>query len=144
MSSTTNEETHPSMAALVAALDTMPAVQVRWSKVGDGDDSDWSVFFTLNEDDEGRITLEAKLCLEFLAWIVVHDMSRKSRRRVTIAPHALPPHLNGPGEQLMFILEGNEEASNGTEGVTADRVADLLNQCMDLYVGADELRSHLN
>lgn len=62
----------------------------------------WYVAFGVDFDPEGHFSLE------FLAWLVNHDM-RNAGRRVLIYPDSPPPWLNEPGRSLRFILEGSED-----------------------------------
>lgn len=74
------------------------------------------------------------MSLEWLVWLIAHDMV-KAGRRIRLTPDALPPYLNDPGRMLRFALEGHR----GDDGVEPDELAVYITEkATESYVSADE------
>jgi hypothetical protein len=98
-----------------------PKNESQWPK------GSWYIKFFVARDEDGRFALE------FLAWLINHSM-RRGGNQVYLYPTAAPPYLNSPGEELHYVLEGNQEGP--------DEVARLMNQVRkELYIRPKDLES---
>ncbi len=96
-----------------------PKNESQWPK------GSWYIDFYVDRNDEGWFALE------FLSWLV-NNVMKRSNMQVYLYPTAPPPYLNSPGEELRFVLEGNQ--------ADPDKVALLMNQMRkERYIRPEDL-----
>lgn len=100
------------LSSLAVELGKLPGIRVDYC--GDGpedldvdpllDLGSWAIILKIARSDDGRISEDGWLCLEFLTWLINHDMRE---RPVILRMDSLPPYLNHPGDTIEFILVGS-------------------------------------
>ncbi len=98
-----------------------PKNESQWPK------GSWYIKFSVERNENGWFALE------FLAWMINNSMRREGQQ-VYLYPIAAPPYLNVPGEELHYVVEGNQE--------DPDEVARLMNHVRkELYIRPKDLES---
>ena len=113
------------LQSLATVLDGFPGLKTTY---GQDTEDQWQLSFEVQHTEEGWRSLE------FVAW-AVSDL-KQGGNKVILEAIAIPPYLNTPGECLLFVVKGKNDAPEGS--IRPQQVASILSDWKEDYVPVGE------